>query len=133
MARGNRTAAIALTLAVLPFLWGAAYTGYRSLWFKYAAERSVGTVAETAADGALKVEYLTKDEVLLTTESGGSDYYKGYQPGDKLTVLYDPEDPADARIDLWLEHWILPLLIAFPGVMIMFAMLLIFSHLRRFP
>ena len=44
-------AAITLTLAALPFLLGAAYTGYRSLWFQYAAERSNGTVVDTTADG----------------------------------------------------------------------------------
>ena len=129
--RGNWTAVITLTLAALPFLWGAAYMSYRSLWFQYGAARSAGTVVETDADGSLTVEYLTGEEKLLSTKSGASDYYRGYAPGDKLTVFYDPQNPADARIDLWLEHWIRPLLVAIPGVLIMLTMLLIVSQLNK--
>ena len=126
-------AAITLTLAALPFLLGAAYTSYRSLWFQYAAERSNGTVVDTTADGELTVEYLTAEEKLFSTRSGGSDYYKGYRPGDRLAVFYDPRNPEDARIDLWLEHWIAPLLIVFPGAIMLLAMVLISSHLGSSP
>ncbi len=66
-------------------------------------------------------------------ESGGSDYYKGYARGDKLTVFYDAQNPADARIDLWLEHWILPILVVIPGAVILLAMFLITSHMRKDP
>lgn len=122
-------AAIVLTLAALPFLLGAAYTSCRSLWFQYAAERSNGTVVDTTADGELTVEYLNAEEKLFSTKSGGSDYYKGYRPGDKLTVFYDSRNPEDARIDLWLEHWIVPLLLLFPGSIMLLAMVLISSGL----
>ena len=126
-------AAITLTLAALPFLLGAAYASCRSVWFQYGAERSNGTVIDTTADGFLTVEYLTADEKLFSTRTGGSDYYKGYVPGDKLTVFYDPKDPEDARVDLWLEHWIVPLLLLFPGAIIMLATVLISSHLGSRP
>lgn len=127
----NWLSVIVLTLAALPFLWGAAHTSYRSLWFKYAAERAEGTVVNVSTGTPdLTVEYRTKDGEVLRTETGGSDFYKGIAQGGKLTVFYDPQNPRDARVDLWLEHWITPILLVIPGGLIMLAMVLITSSLR---
>jgi hypothetical protein len=127
--RSNWVAALTLTLAALLFLLPAVYMSYRSLWFQHAAARANGSVVETADDGSLTVEYVTRDEQVLRAETGGSDYYKGYARGDRLTVFYDPRNAQDARVDLWLEHWILPLLVAIPGLLMMLTMLLILSQL----
>lgn len=131
---GTWTAAITLTLVALPFLWGAGYMSYRSLWFQHAAARAEGTVVEVS-DGTpeLTVEYRSASGEVLRTETGGSDYYKGIARGDKLTVFYDPQHPKDARVDLWLENWILPLITAVPGILILGTMLLIVTHLRKDP
>jgi hypothetical protein len=130
--RHDWTAIITLALAVVPFLWGAGYMTYRSLWFQHAAARAEGTVVEVS-DGtpALTVEYRTAGGEMLRTESGGSDFYRGIARGDFLLVFYDPQNPADARIDLWLEHWILPIITAFPGVLILLSMALIMTHLHK--
>ena len=131
---GSWVTGITLTLVALPFLLGAAYTSYRSLWFKYAAERAEGVVVEVSSGTPdLKVEYKTRSGEELRTETGGSDFYKGIGQGDKLTVFYDPRNPKDARVDLWLEHWIFPILLAVPGGIIMLAMVLITSQLRKDP
>jgi uncharacterized protein DUF3592 len=131
---GTWAATITLTLVALPFLWGAAYTSYRSLWFQYGAARAQGTVVEISeGTPQLTVEFRTASGEALRAESGGSDYYKGYARGDKLTVFYDPQNPADARIDLWLEHWILPIIVGVPGALILLAMFLITSQFRKDP
>jgi hypothetical protein len=107
---------------------------YRSLWFQYGAARTEGTIVEVSeGTPSLTVEYRPADDDPRRIESGGSDYYRGYARGDKLTVFYDPQDPADARIDLWLEHWILPILVLVPGAGILLAMFLITSHMRKDP
>jgi Protein of unknown function (DUF3592) len=131
---GTWAAAITLTLAALPFLWGAGYMTYRSLWFQHGAARAEGTVVEISeGTPSLTLEYRTTGGNVRRIESGGSDYYKGYARGDKLTVFYDAQNPADARIDLWLEHWVLPILVVIPGAVILLAMFLITSHMRKDP
>jgi Protein of unknown function (DUF3592) len=123
---------IVITLAALPFLLGAAYTAYRSLWFQYAAQRAEGTIVEVSeGTPELKVEFRTKDGQVRRTETGGSDLYKGYAKGDKITVFYDPQQPARARVDLWLEHWIIPTILLVPGAIILLAALLMSSTWRR--
>src|SRR5262245_24033745 len=125
---------IVITLAALPFLLGAAYTAYRSLWFQHSAERAEGTIVEVSeGTPELKVEFRTKDGQVRRTETGGSDLYKGHAKGDKITVFYDPQQPARARVDLWLEHWIIPTILVVPGAIILLAALLISSSWRRDP
>jgi hypothetical protein len=131
---GSWVAGITLLLAALPFLWGAGYTTYRSLWFQHKAERVEGTVVEISeGTPSLTLEYRTRSGEVYKTESGGSDYYRGYAKGDKLTVFYDARNPEDARIDLWLEHWIVPLLVAVPGLGILLAMVLITWRMGKDP
>jgi hypothetical protein len=130
----NWLAVVILTLAALPFLWGTAYMSYRSLWFHYGAARAEGTVVGvTGRTPTLTVEFKTAGGEMRRTESGGSDLYKGIAKGDRLTVFYDPQRPGDARLDLWVENWLLPLVTAVPGSIILLAMVLINSSLRRNP
>jgi hypothetical protein len=130
----NWIAVVILTLAALPFLWGTAYMSYRSLWFHYGAARTEGTVVGvTSGTPTLTVEFRTASGETRRTESGGSDLYKGIAKGDRLTVFYDPQRPGDARLDLWVENWLLPLITAVPGAIVLLAMVLITSTLRRNP
>lgn len=111
-------------LAALPFLLGAGYMSYRTLWFKLAGERAVGTVVGiTSGTPSLVVEYLTASEELFTTESAGSDLYRDIALRDKLTVFYDPRNPSDARLDLFVENWVLPLVVGFFGLFVVLAWL----------
>src|SRR6185503_7000773 len=125
---------IVLSLVALPFLAGAAYSAYKSLWFKYAAERAQGTVVEVSQGAPeLTVEYRTKSGEVLRTTTAGSDLYRDIARGDSLPVFYDPREPANARVDLWLENWIVPLLLLVPGAIIMLAAGLIGSAFRSDP
>lgn len=131
---GTWATTITMTLVALPFLLGALYMTYRSLWFQYAAARADGTIVEIS-DGTptLTVEFRTTAGETKRTESAGSDLYKDYATGDKLTVFYDPQRPADARLDLWIENWLLPILTLVPGAIIVLAMMLIVRSFREDP
>lgn len=101
---------------------------------QHAAARAEGTVIEiTGRAPTLVVEYRTASGEVLLTESAGSDLYKGIALRDKLTVFYDPQHPSDARLDLFIENWLLPLLVGTPGVIILMAMLLITPRMGRDP
>lgn len=44
--------------------------------------------------------------------------WNGLTIGDKITVLYDPEVPADARLDLFEQLWLLPAFAAGLGALL---------------
>jgi len=131
---GTSVTTILMTLVALPFLLGAAYMTYRSLWFQHAAARAEGTiVAVSSGTPTLTVEFRATAGETKRIESAGSDLYKDYATGDTLTVFYDPQRPADARLDLWIENWLLPLITVCPGAIIVLAMTLIVSSFRKDP
>jgi hypothetical protein len=80
-------------------------------------------VVEITSGGApsLVVEYLARDEQLFTTKSAGSDLYRDLSLRDRITVYYDPGNPSDARLDLFVENWVLPLATGFPGIVLLLA------------
>ena len=110
-------------VAALPFVLSATYMSYRSLWFRFAAAQAQGTMVEITSGGApsLVVEYPARGEQLFTTRSAGSDFYRDIAVRDKITVYYDPDDPFDARLALFVENWVLPLAAGFPGIILLLA------------
>ncbi len=110
----------------LPFVLGTIYMTYRSLWFQFAVTRAEGMVVEISGrTPVLSVEYATGRGTTLVTQSAGSDLYKGIARGDRLTVFFDPQNPADARLDLFVENWLLPIITAIPAgilLLVMFVM-----------
>ena len=103
---------------------------YRSLWFKLSGAQTVGTVVSIAEEGtpSLVVEYHTESGQPLRTRSAGSDFYRGIGLDDRLVIYYDPRDPSDARLDLFVENWVLPLFVGFPGVVCLLACLIIMRN-----
>jgi hypothetical protein len=57
----------------------------------------------------LIVEYTTQKTGSLRIESDGTEAYQVYRIGDTVTVYYDPANPGDARLDLFLELWLGPM------------------------
>jgi hypothetical protein len=116
----NRGNTIILALIALPFVCGALYMTYRSLWFQFAAVRAEGTVIEIlAGTPTLTVEFPTGKGETLRTTSVGSDLYSGISRGDRLAVFFDPNNPVDARINLFVENWLLPLITMIPAAIIL--------------
>lgn len=99
-------------IVVLPFLLLTAVLCFKALWFTYAAERAQGRIVEIKSDRlpALVVEYRVGQGRVLRLESDGAEPYGAFKVGDSLTVFYDATDPENARPDLFLELWLLTML-----------------------
>ncbi len=88
----------------------------RQLDFRRGSVGTVGTiVGREGYRGRPVFEFLDRREhlyrvtgTLLTRESR-------YNPGDKVRVLYHPENPQDAQVDGFFECWSLPLAFAVFG------------------
>jgi hypothetical protein len=112
MQRSRRLMAIAFLVVALPFVLGSGWMVYRALWFSFLAERSEGRVVRISGEAApsLQVEYRGADGRQLRIESDGSVSYRDFRKGDRIRVFYHPDKPELARLDLFLELWLAPLL-----------------------
>ena len=117
------------SVVTLPFAFGVAFMTHRTLWFKFRAARAKGTVVEKSEGQApsLTVRYRTEDGQVLRTSSDGSATYTRVPTGATITVLYDPARPERARLDLFLENWLRPLLLGVLGAIVSGAMLFILA------
>jgi len=64
------------------------------------------------------VEFVLPNERRQTLELGGGSVPSRYQPGESVTIAYDPERPHHARIpslDSTIGLWILPTILGFLG------------------
>ena len=125
--RQNRVLLISLALMLSPFVLGTGYLCYQSIWFVYGANRAVGKVVEITNDAlpSLVIEYRPKNAKTLRVESDGSESYSAFNVGDTLTVFYDPSDPENARPDLFLELWVMPIIMGFVTCIVLLAVVLI--------
>lgn len=114
--QGNAIMIVVLLLVSLPCLIGAGYMAYRSLGFVFGAERAPGQIVDIAGDTpTLTAEFTTAAGQRRTVRSFGSDLYANYALGDPVGVYYDARQPADARLDLFAEMWMLPMLLGLFG------------------
>ncbi|PKM37221.1 MAG: hypothetical protein CVV06_07005 [Gammaproteobacteria bacterium HGW-Gammaproteobacteria-10] len=99
---------MAMLITLTPFVLITLFLCYKSLWFQYAAERTEGRIVEINVESlpSLVVEYSTAKTGPLHIESDGAEANRAYQVGDELTVFYDPADPNNAKLDLFLELWL---------------------------
>jgi hypothetical protein len=107
-----------------------------STWqFELTARRAEGTVTELVKLGtpdrygqayAPRFEFRTSDgeQQVVDSNIGGSP--AGFSVGDRVTVLYRPDDPSHAKIDSVGQLWVLP----FAGVTAsIVAMVIGFTHM----
>lgn len=130
---GNRVMIAVLLAVSLPCLLGSAYMSYRSLWFQYATQAAQGQIiAKTGDVPELTVAYRTASGQTRQVQSAGSDLYDNFMVGDQLTVYYDAQQPADVRLDLFVEMWLLPLLLGvFGGFFFLPVVFMSAAQLRR--
>jgi hypothetical protein len=101
-----------------------------------------GTVVELAkeksgvASGFVQVpvvEFSTQNNAKLRFRAGtGSDGVPGYEVGTTVDVLYDPRDPANARIGSFGQLWSAPLTAGVIGLLLMLLSILLFIKIGRF-
>lgn len=109
-----------MVLITAPMLLGAGYMTWRSVWFKFGAASTLGQVVENVGTSGphLVVQYTDATGEPLRLETAGSDFYRDISVGDSVRVLHDPANAADARLDHFVELWILPLMLGiFGGVL----------------
>jgi hypothetical protein len=114
--QGNIVMVVVLLMVSLPCLLGTGYMLSRSIGFALFADRAEGRIVETGSGTPeLTVEYTTSSGQARKVVSAGSDLYANYAVGDRVRVLYDADQPADARLDLFVEQWMLPLILGVFG------------------
>lgn len=121
--RGSNRGLLVVMAALLALLLlPAAYTTYQALWFRFAAAQAVGEVVEldlVGSEGSKLTSLIVHYQVAgaaplakpLRIESDGTKAYAEFKVGDKLRVFYDPQGPENARLDLFLELWIGPIVL----------------------
>ena len=113
MDRGMRLVLLAISL---PCLLGAAWLLGRALWDRQFAQEAMGTVVAVTGDvPALVVSFDTGGGVMRQVESAGSDLHKNYRSGDRIRVWFDPAQPQDARLDIFIDNWLFPLILGVFG------------------
>lgn len=130
--QSNRLMIGVLLAIVLPCLLGAAWLSYRTISYQHFAQETTGTVVEISGSvPALVVEFDAGGDEPRRTTSAGSDLNKNFAVGDRIKVWFDPQQPQDARLDLFVENWLFPLLLGVFGGF--FALPLLFmADLRIF-
>ncbi len=63
------------------------------------------------------------------TQSDGSITYRRVSPRDAIIVFYDARHPDKPRLDLFLELWLTPILLALVTGVLVLGMLFVISKL----
>jgi hypothetical protein len=116
--------------------------GYSTYSFQQTAERATGTVVDLDVRwGSHKSRSTSRAEYPVVEFEAGGEWYtfrsavtstSHPEIGDEVSVLYDPADPADARLDGGLLNHVLELI--FGGIGVLFAVVgssLLVRGLRR--
>lgn len=124
---------LVLLAVALPCLLGAGRMAWRSLELMMNAEHVAGEVVEVSGDvPRLTVAYTAPGGERRQLRSEGSDLYQGIAVGDTVMVLHDPADPDASRLNLFVEMWLLPLLLGvFGGFFALFVPLVGLPRLFR--
>lgn len=104
----------------LPFVLGSFCLTARTLWFKFTATRVEAVVVERPSDSlAITVEYTAPNGLPMRIQSAGSALYDEHKVGQPLAVYFNPKRPAQARIDHFVENWLLALILLVPTMMLL--------------
>lgn len=130
--RANRGMSGLLLAIALPCLLAAGWLLGRALWDRSFAQEAVGSVVEISGEvPALTVEFDAGEATMRRVVSAGSDLHGNYAVGDRIRVWFDPQRPQAARLDLFIDNWLFPLMLGVFGGF--FALPLLFvPELRPF-
>lgn len=131
--RFRRGAAVAAVVVLLPFVLPTLWGTVNALRWAWGSERVEGRVV--AWDGeqppSLTVAWRGADGREQRLVTGGSDYYAHLVPGQPVTVLVRGPTPEDARMDHFLEVWLLPTIGWVLTAIVLLPVLLVGRGLRR--
>jgi hypothetical protein len=123
--RINWLAVLIPTLVGCPFLGIGLSEVYKTAQMVNAFTAARGTVvgniwrpfAEGGAAYVPVVEFQTRDEQVVRFTDGIGTYPPEYEVGAQVSVLYDPADVQNARVNSWKRMWFGPTLITSIGVL----------------
>ena len=125
-------ALLVVALFALPMAAGSLWSLGSAAWLQLTASRLPGTVVERSEHRPtqLVVEWVAADGEPHRVTSAGSDLYDDIAHGDTVFVLVDPAHPADARLDLFVELWLVPLVLAAFSAVFCGALAFMYSQVR---
>jgi hypothetical protein len=92
-------------------LFAALFIGLAKLGFINASSTAPGTVVRLNAGGSHpEISFTTSSGEVIEYPQGG--WIFGYQVGDIVTVLYDPQNPHEACIDNTSALWFAPFILS---------------------
>jgi hypothetical protein len=93
--------------------------------------REVDATENTGVTYAPVISYDVQGRT-YTYESGSSSDPPAYDVGEKVGLLYRPDDPEDVRINSWFDLWFLPAMLGVGGVVVaIVAIVMMVGAIRR--
>lgn len=98
-------------LMLAPFALAMLWATWSTVSLRWFGERTEGVIVEREGDTttSVVVEYQPEPGRTLHVRSDGSAAYAELQVGQRIAVFHAADDPGDARIDLFLELWLWPI------------------------
>jgi hypothetical protein len=129
-----------LNLVWMILLGVAVYVGRGSWELKQEGSSVTGTVVslrevdETDNTGVTYAPVINYDVQgrTYTYESSNSSDPPAYEVGEKVTLLYRPENPEEVRVNTWFDLWFLPAMLGGGGVVVaIVSIVMMVSSIRR--
>lgn len=120
---------LAITFLIgLPFLSIGLYESYKNVVMTQTYVHTVGTVVDNSyssvlidgvASGAYHpvVEFIGKDNRKERFTEGIGSLPPDFEVGEKVEILYNPQDIKDVRINTWKRLWLVPTIFCLVGLL----------------
>jgi hypothetical protein len=131
---------IFLNLVWIILLGVAVYVGRGSWELKQKGASATGTVVSlrevdetdnTGVTYAPVISYAVQGHT-YTYESSNSSDPPAYDVGEKVALLYQPDDPEEVRVNSWFDLWFLPAMLGGAGVVVaIVSLVMMVGAIRR--
>jgi len=116
----------------------AAYLGYRTLNFSGSSLTATGEVVSyrEIPDGDStryipRIRFVTENGEIITVGGQMAGMSKRFAIGEKVPMVYDPREPMHARVALFMDNWLGPLIAAIVGAIGLAGGFLVRRAVRR--
>ncbi|RII17822.1 hypothetical protein DSC45_13040 [Streptomyces sp. YIM 130001] len=122
--KAYRRAVITMTLSGAALLIAALVTGGHTVAGLTSSERAEGTVVALELDRGAEpvtypvIEFAAADGTRHTFRDSVGSQPPAYDKGEQVEVLYDADSPGDAEINSFVSLWLLPLIFAGAGLLL---------------
>ncbi len=118
-----------ITLLIgLPFLSIGLFESYKNAVIIQTFTHKTGTIVENSystvlVDGVLSgayhpvVEFFNEDNQKMRFTEGIGSLPPDFEIGEKVNILFNPQDSSDVRINTWKRLWLVPTIFCFVGLL----------------